>query len=103
MSAGQPGLGNATFSSICGTFFLGNPDMHFNMGHMSYLFKMWTKQELQQLTTMQVIDEMFKLNDLKVEYQHHNLNPPKELLADLQLVRHENLSLFSTNRNYSKF
>ena len=49
---------------------------------------MWTKQELQNLTTMQVIDERFSLNDLKV-HCHQNLDPPEELLADLQLIRQE--------------
>ena len=55
MSAGQLGLDNDTFSSVCGTFFLGKPDIQCNLGHMSYLLNMWTKEEVQELTTKQVI------------------------------------------------
>ena len=43
VSAGQLGLGNDTFSSICGTFFSGKSKCQFNLGHMSYLFNVWSK------------------------------------------------------------
>ena len=89
VSTGQLGLGNGIFSSICGTFFLGKPDAHFNLGHMSYLFNIWTSGPRKKLTTMQVIQKYFRLVDLKAHYQHQNLDPPGKLLTDLQLFRQE--------------
>ena len=48
---------------------------------------MWTKQQVLQLTMAEVIAERFRLNDLKANYQHQNVDPPDELLADIQLFR----------------
>ena len=53
------GLAGTHFQVSVGHFFLGNIVAHFNLGHMPYLFNMWTKQELQNLTIMQVINERF--------------------------------------------
>ena len=81
------GLAMTHFQVSVGHFFLGSPDANL-IWVMSYLLNMWTKQQLQQLTTMQVFDERFKLNDLKAHNQHQNFVPP-ELLADIQLLRQE--------------
>ena len=72
-----------------GHFFLRKPDVHFNLGHLSHLFNMWTKEEVEPLTAMQVIEKHFRLVDLKAHYQCQDLDPPEELLADLQLFRQE--------------
>ena len=58
-----------TFSSICGTFFLGIPDEKFNLGHWSYLFKMWTQEQLRDLTTEKVIKERLALFQIKQHYE----------------------------------
>ena len=42
-----------------------------------------------QPSTSKVIDERFRLNDLKAHYQHQNLDPREELLADIQLFRQD--------------
>ena len=90
MSAGQLGLGNNTFYTICGTFlFLEKPDAQCNLGHMSYLFNMWTKEEVQELTTKEVIEKCLGLFEIKAHYEHQILDPPDELLADLQLFKQE--------------
>ena len=66
VSAGQLGLGNDTFSTIWGTFlFLEKPDAQCYLGHMPYLFNMLTKKQVQQPTTMQVIEKCFRLADLR--------------------------------------
>ena len=79
------GLVMAHFQVSVGHFFLGKPDVCFKLGHMSYLFNMWTKKEVKQLTTKQVIEKCMRLFEIKEHYQHQNLDPPQELLADLQL------------------
>ena len=70
VTAGQLGLGKDTFSSIWDIFFCKNQMCIFNLGHMSYLFKMLTEQDiigyLHTPTTMQVIEKGFRLNDIKV-------------------------------------
>ena len=48
---------------------------------------MWTKEGVQQLTTKQVIEKHMRLFEIKEHYQCQNLDPPEELLADLQLFR----------------
>ena len=66
------GLAVTHFQVFVRHFFLGKPDAHFNLGHMSYLFKTLTEQEiidyLHTLTTMQVIEKGFRLNDLKAQF-----------------------------------
>ena len=37
VSAGQLGLGNDTFSSICGAFFSGKSRYQFNLGHVIFV------------------------------------------------------------------
>ena len=77
------GLATTHFQVSMGHFFLRKPDVQVNLGHMSYLFTMWTKEEVQQLTTMQVIEKHFRLVDLKAHYQHQNLECPEDFLPDL--------------------
>ena len=52
---------------------------------------MWTEKEIRNylhtLTTMVVIYEGFRLNDLKAHYLHQNLDPSEDLWADIQLAR----------------
>ena len=76
------------FSSICGTFFLGIPDEKFNLGHWSYLFKMWTQEQLRDLTTEKVIEECLALFQIK-HYKRQNVDPSAEFLADLELSNEE--------------
>ena len=91
------GLETTYFQVSVGHFFLGNPDVHWNLGHMSYLFKMLTNQDIMDYfhipATMQVIEKGFKLND-KSTVQRHNLDPPHELLADIQCIKMEILAQF---------
>ena len=49
----------------------------FKLGHMSYLFNLWTKEEVQELTTMQVIEKYMRLFGIKEHYQHQNLDLQK--------------------------
>ena len=69
--------------------FLGIPDRQFNLGHWSYLFKMWTQQQLRDLTTEKVIEEHLALFQIKEYYKRQNVNPPGELLVDLELFNDE--------------
>ena len=90
VGAGQLGLGNNIFSAICGTFlFLEIPDAQCNLGHMSYLFNMQTKEQVRELTTEKAIQEHLGLFQIKAQYERQNLDPPDELLADLQLFNEE--------------
>ena len=90
VGAGQLGLGNDIFSTICGTIlFLEIPDVQCNLGHMSYLFNMWTKEQVRELTTENTIEECLGLFQIKVHCERQNLDPPDELLADLQLFNEE--------------
>ena len=50
MGAGHLGVEDDIFSIIRGTFFLEIPDEKFNVGHWSYLFKMWTQEQVGDLT-----------------------------------------------------
>ena len=89
MGAGHWGIFTDIFSSICGTFFLGIPDEQFNLGHWSYLFKMWTQEQLRDLTMKKVIEEHLALFQIKQHYERQNVDPPAELLADLELLNEE--------------
>ena len=89
MGAGHLGIFTDTFTTICETFFLGIPDRQFNLGHWSYLFKIWTQQQLRDLATEKVIEEHLALFQIKEHYERQNVNPPAELLADLELFNDE--------------
>ena len=56
---------------------------------MSYLFNKWTKEEVQELTTEKVIEKCLGLFEIKVHYKCQNLDPPDELLADIQVFNQE--------------
>ena len=87
-------LGNNTFSTICGAFlFLVIPDEQFNLGPMSYLFKMWTQEQISDLTNEKFIEKHFGLFQIKEHYKRQNLDPPAEGLADLQLFNEEIMDL----------
>ena len=91
------GLGKDTFSTICGTFlFLEKPDEKFNLGHLSYLFKMW----IQDLATEKVIEKHLGLFQIKEHYERQYLDPPAELLADLLL--NEEIQTLRPNLDLSK-
>ena len=60
-----------------------------NLGHWSYLFKMWTQEPLRDLTTKKVIEECLALFQIKQHYERQNVDPPAELLADLELLNEE--------------
>ena len=49
------------FQASVGLFYLGIPDEKFNLGHWSYLFKMWTQEQLRDLTTEKVNEEHLAL------------------------------------------
>ena len=85
MGAGHLGIFTDIFSSICGTFSLGIQLEQFNLSHWSYLFKMWTQEQLRDLTTQKVIEERLALFQIKQHYERQNVDPPAELLADLEL------------------
>ena len=89
MGAGHLGIFTDIFSTICGTFFLGIPHEQFNIGHWSYLFKMWTQERLRDLTTQKVIEEHLALFQIKQHYDRQNLDPLAELLADIELFNEE--------------
>ena len=48
---------------------------------------MWTKQQLLQLITAEVIAERLRLHNLKTNYQ--NVDPTEEILADIELLKEE--------------
>ena len=83
------GIFTDIFSSICGTGFLGILHEQFNLGHWSYLFKMCTQEQLRDLTTEKVIEECLALFQIKQHYEWQNVNPPAELLADLEFLDEE--------------
>ena len=83
------GIFTNIFSSICGTGFLGIPHEQFNLGHWSYLFKMWTQKQLRDLTTEKVIKEHLALFQIRQHYERQNVDLPAELLADLELLNEE--------------
>ena len=86
VGAGHLGLGDDKFSCMCGTLFLGIPDEQFNLGHWSYLFKMWTQEQLRDLTMEKVIEECLALFQIEQYYVRQNVDPPAELLAGLELL-----------------
>ena len=69
--------------------FLGIPEEQFKPGHWSYLFKMWTQEQLRELTTEKVIEEHLALFQIKQHNESQNVEPPAELLADLELFNEE--------------
>ena len=89
MGACHLGIFTNIILSICGAFFLGIPDEQFNLGHWSYLFKMWTQEQLRDLTAEKVIEERLALFQIKQHYERQNADPPAELLADLELLNDE--------------
>ena len=74
------------FQASVGPSFLGIPHEQFNLGHWSYLFKMWTQEQLRDLTTEEVIEEHLALFQIKQDYERQMVDPPAELLADLELL-----------------
>ena len=50
---------------------------------------MWTQQQLRDLTTEKVIEECLALFQIKEHYERQNVNPPAELLADVELFNDE--------------
>ena len=50
---------------------------------------MWTQKQLRDLTTQKVIEERLALFQIKQYYDRQNLDPPAELLADLELFNEE--------------
>ena len=56
---------------------------------MSYLFNMWTKDQVRELATEKTIEEHLGLFQIKAHYERQNLDPPEELLADLQLFNED--------------
>ena len=68
---------------------LGIPHEQFNLGHWSYLFKMWTQEQLRDLTREKVIEECLALFQIKQHYERQNVDPTAELLADLELLNEE--------------
>ena len=69
--------------------FLGIPDEQFNLHHWPYLFKMWTQEQLRDLTMEKFIEECLTLFQIKRHYERQNVDPPAELLADLELLNEE--------------
>ena len=67
-------------------FFLEIPDEKFNVGYWSYLFKIWTQEQVRDLTTEKLIEEHLGLFQIKQHYERQNLDPPAEFLADLELL-----------------
>ena len=47
---------------------------------------MWTQAQLRDLTTEKVIEECLPLFQIKQHYEKQNVDPPAELLADLELL-----------------
>ena len=83
-----------TYFQVSVDFFLEIPDEKFNLGHMSYLFKMWTQEQVRNLTTQKVIEKHLGLFQIKEHYERQNVDPPAKLLADLQLFIEEIQTLF---------
>ena len=50
---------------------------------------MWTQEQLRDLTTEKVIEEHLTLFQIKQHYEMQNVDPPAELLADLELLNEE--------------
>ena len=50
---------------------------------------MWTQEQLRDLTTEKVIEERLALFQIKQHYERQNVDPPAELLADLELLNEE--------------
>ena len=50
---------------------------------------MWTQEQLRDLTTEKVIEEHLALFQIKQHYERQNVDPPAELLADLELFTEE--------------
>ena len=50
---------------------------------------MWTQEQLRDLTTQKVIEECLALFQIKQHYDRQSLDPPAELLADLELFDEE--------------
>ena len=69
------------------TYFQLFYSTYFNLGHWSYLFKMWTQEQLRDLTTQKVIEECLALFQIKQHYKSQNVDPP--VLADLELLNEE--------------
>ena len=96
MGAGQLGLGDDMFSSICGTFFLEIPDEQFNLNHSSYSFQLRNivtidevRDYLNSLNTMDIIWLGFRLNDQKAILLRQNLQHFHELLVVLALIKEQ--------------
>ena len=50
---------------------------------------MWTQEQLRDLTMEKVIEEQLVLFQIKQHYERQNVDPPAELLADLELLNEE--------------
>ena len=50
---------------------------------------MWTQEQLIDLTIEKVMEEHLALFQIKQHYDGQNLDPPAELLADLELFNEE--------------
>ena len=50
---------------------------------------MWTQEQLRDLTTEKVIEECLALFQITQHYERQNVDPPAELLADLELLNEE--------------
>ena len=50
---------------------------------------MWSQEQLRDLTTQKVIEEHLALFQIKQHYDRQNLDPPAELLANLELFNDE--------------
>ena len=57
------------FQASVGRFSLGIPDEQFNLGHWSYLLKMWTQEQLRDLTMGKIIEERLALFQIKQHYE----------------------------------
>ena len=89
VGAGHWGIFTNIFSNICETGFLGILDEQFNLGYWSYLFKMWTQEQLRDLTMEKAIEGHLALFQIKQHYERQNVDPPAELLADPELLDEE--------------
>ena len=82
VSAGQLGLGNYTFSSICGEFFSGKSSLNWVR---PYLFKMLTKGEVDKMTTTKTGNEMHRLHQIKYK-DFPKQDPQEDVGTDYQLL-----------------
>ena len=90
MGAGHLGLQDDIFATIYGTLFsLEILNEKFNVGHWSYLFKVWTQEQVRDLTMEKVIEECLGLFQIKEHYERQNFDLPAKLLADLELFNEE--------------